>query len=589
MNHEKSETRESSSRHVADVAKRALSPHFSDGEVPPALLEAVAAGQGNREEVRRITEKACGSGKPFDLVLFDTDRISDYVFESSRPPVIAGASKILDDLNQSIGDEYRDSTIYSGGGEGILLVLRGDGERICSEIEERFRTKTDGALTVTTGWLEISPHDFIATTPRGEADNGARLVSGTQAVLSRLRDLVREKKDGRSDFRSPVHAESERCASCRDRKADSIPIKFYRDEVGRICEPCWVRWGVGKELIEGWSFDELAEKYQKALGSEGAKTRYLGFVYADGNSMGALFGRLESLSDLRFLSHSVRDAFAMTRGQVKEEVQRLVPVPGGFPLLSYLGGGDEAIWILPAALAVHITEKLPLWVEAASQRIPDFLTVLKHHGVSRVTLGTGLVICDLGYPVRYQYRLAKDLQKRAKAMFYARQTADVTSSLDFEVLTDSSPLSDELGAVRELAYKTADSDFLRTCRPYTERGFQELLNRMRQARAPRNGNGKVVRKPIANSQLYGLQSGAAEGKAVFLNYLRYQLARKPAGPTIQDWMDAFNHKWTDPQDVERFFVDAAEGGKTGTWIPDGLQLAPFLDQLRKLEDAKERR
>src|SRR5262249_10140094 len=157
-------------------------------------------------------------------VLFDTDRIADFVFESSRPPVIAGASLLLRELNKQIGDDFGKWAVFSGGGEGLLLVPRGRGAEICDAIRERFRRQTAGSLSVTAVWLPASPEEFISQRSENEAAEGARLVSGTQAVLCRLRDLARRHKDEKPPLRPSVSGGAERCASCRDRKEEGFPI-----------------------------------------------------------------------------------------------------------------------------------------------------------------------------------------------------------------------------------------------------------------------------------------------------------------------------------------------------------------------------
>jgi hypothetical protein len=547
------ETLQASRAHIAAIVRELLR------DASPQLIDAVVDGKGEREAVRRATRATFGDEKPFDLVLFDTDRIAGYVFESSRPPVIAGASLLLRELNEEIGRDYGKWTIFSGGGEGLLLVPRGLGAKICQKIRDRYRERTASALSVTTDFLAVSPEDFLASGGEAEPLAGTRLVSGTQAVLCRLRDQVRRQKDESPAFRDSVPGGAERCSSCRDRRSAGIPMPRKNDDgvvEGTLCSPCWERWQKGRREIAGVSFDDLVERFTAAYPSLGGKARYLGFLYADGNSMGALFGRLATLPEIRFVSRAVAHVFAAAQAQTEKAVQELVAkVPQEDRLfLSYLGGGDEAIWILPGALAVHVASHLAQWIEAEARTIAD---------LPKITLGIGLVLCQHGYPVRYQYDLAKSLLKSAKGMFQGVRPQDVESSLDFELLTDSSPLSDDLAAVRTIAYQTEEEDFLRTCRPYRMDGFDTLVQRMRRARAV----------GLAASQLYALQTGAEEGRHVFLNYLRYQIARglKSYGP----WLDRVDP--ASPGEIERFFLDAC-----GTWIADGLQLLPFLDQIDKL-------
>ncbi|HKV11287.1 MAG TPA: hypothetical protein VJ725_24305 [Thermoanaerobaculia bacterium] len=178
------------------------------------------------------------------------------------------------------------------------------------------------------------------------------------------------------------------------------------------------------------------------------------------------------------------------------------------------------------------------------------------------------MLCSSHYPVRYQYELARELQKNAKKAFYAGETV---SSIDFKVLTESFPLSDDLASSRSLVYRTDEPGFFRTCRPYTMDGFTRLLQRIKEVRA----------RGVATSQLYTLQSGSAEGRSVFLNHLRYQIARKAAGRGYQSWLEFFNVSPGDPEAIESFFIQDLPGGGSGVWITDGLQLAPFLDQLSR--------
>ncbi|HYU30779.1 MAG TPA: hypothetical protein VEW48_01330 [Thermoanaerobaculia bacterium] len=551
-----------------------------DAVVPQELAAAIAAGQGDRKAVEAATRRIFGDRRPLDLVLFDTDRIAEYVYESSLPPVIAGASTILRDLNAEIARRYQSQTIFSGGGEGLILVECGRGSGICQEIRNLYWEKTDGALGVTTDFLEVAPQDFIADGPQEEkARDGVRLVSGTQAVLARLRDRVRRRKDEVPHPRTPVDGSLPRCISCRDRAA-THPTPVPREELSGnvLCFACHLRWSAGKDEIAGVSFDELIQTLQGHYPMLGAKSSYTGFLYADGNSMGALFGRLGSLTEIGFLSQAVSHVFEQLAERARQEAgERLGRIENPKRLfLSYLGGGDEAIWIVPGALAVHFARELPSWLSKEVQQVADLPDLLRREGVGDLTLGIGLVLCSHSYPVRYQYALAKELQKNAKQMFYGGAYRTPPSSIDFELLTDSSPLVDDLKEARDLAYQTEEESFFRTCRPFDQEKFAQLLSRMQKARE----------KSVATSQLHALLAGAGESRRIFLNYLRYQIARPPAGKRYQEWLCCLGTPWIDAARVESFFVHELppdeEGPRAGTWIADGVQLLPFLNQLEQL-------
>jgi len=93
---------------------------------------------------------------------------------------------------------------------------------------------------------------------------------------------------------------------------------------GTLCSPCWERWKQGRRRIAGVSFDDLVERLTAAYPELGGKARYLGFLYADGNAMGVLFGRLATLPEIRFVSRAVAHVFAAAEREAEAVVQRLV-------------------------------------------------------------------------------------------------------------------------------------------------------------------------------------------------------------------------------------------------------------------------
>jgi hypothetical protein len=580
------ETLSQSRDRVAEIARAALSS-AGEGVGPAAeLAAAIATGEGNRAHLEGLARRSYGAEAPLALVLFDTDRIASYVFESNRPPVLAGASALLRELNDEIRDAYRDAVIFSGGGEGLLLVAKTRAPATCADIEARFERATGGALRVSTDWVEAWPHDLVALEP----ERGGGALLGTRAVLSRLRDRVRRTKDRRWATTEEVPGRLRRCASCRDRAAGETPISRYRaDEKGALCDPCERRWQKGKDRIAGLSFDKVLDEFTARLGRDaapGSRASYLGFVYADGNAMGLLFGRLGTLAELRFLSLAVGGIFAAVEGRARREVERFLgPLPAPrLPFLSFLGGGDEAIWILPGALAVRTVALLPAWLEQEAAAWPDLARLLARAGLERLTAGTGLVLSGPGYPVRYQYELAKALQKNAKKLFYGATAPHAAgdSAVDFAVLTDSSPWSEDLDSARALAFATEEKGFERSLRPYTGKRFTELVSWARGVLEPQPGAGAGV----ALSQLYALQSGVREGRRVFLNFLRYQIARPPAGERFQAWLRSAGCDPSDPAAIENFFIhplaastaDPAENAaRHGAWIGDLVELAPFVE------------
>lgn len=575
---------EQSRRHLIQVATDALAAGFGGASsVPPELARVVALGTGKRPEVEEALRRGnWPHGHPLEMVRFDADQIGDFVFESVLPPVIAGASSLLHDLNAGIEEEFGSQVVFSGGGEGLLIASAGKGEELCGKIEQRFAEATAGALTVTTAWIPASPLEFV-TDSRSETapKEGARWVSGTQAVLARLHDAIRRKKEERRDITPTIDGNATRCLSCRDR-AGSRDVKLHRpDARGLLCEPCDTRWQEGKKRIYGANFDQMVGAFAAAVGEsgvEGSKARDLGFLYADGNGMGALFGRLESLTEVRFVSGAVRRVFVGVEARVRRLVEKAVRFAHGDPLpwVSLLAGGDEGVWILPAALALEVASLLPAWVDEESASIVGLGETLIQRGVSRLSVGMGLVLCPHHFPVRYQYDVAKALQKSAKKLFYSDPKESPVSVLDFEVLTDSSPLSDDLTTARREAYRTEEDGFLRTTRPFHEGEVARLRRSLARATKAR----------VAKSQFYALQESALEGRSVFRNTVLYQLGRSgTVGDRFRKWLQCEDVVISSADSVEKFLVsqEADRQDSFGTWISEAIELWPYLDLTAQRE------
>ena len=161
---------------------------------------------------------------------------------------------------------------------------------------------------------------------------------------------------------------------------------------------------------------------------------------------------------------------------------------------------------------------------------------------------------------------------------------ELASGVDFELVIDAYSRG-ELKAARKAAYGTDEGGFLRTCRPYRAGDFAGLVEAARAARRHR----------VATSQLHGLQTGAREGEAVFLNFLRYQLARAASQKEFASWLGELGVDLHDRAAVDGFFVRelARAGGGTneisgphvrGTWISDLVELAPFVHLVDRLEE-----
>ncbi|MFY9557688.1 MAG: hypothetical protein WAV47_23520, partial [Blastocatellia bacterium] len=100
------------------------------------------------------------------LATWDTDKVKEYVFATSRLREIRGASALLDELNDDdvarivgsvVGVEGK---IYAGGGTALaLLDSEAQFDQITQEIERKYRDETRTA-EITAACIEVFEEDL---------------------------------------------------------------------------------------------------------------------------------------------------------------------------------------------------------------------------------------------------------------------------------------------------------------------------------------------------------------------------------------------------------------------------------------------
>jgi CRISPR-associated protein Cmr2 len=396
----------------------------------------------------------------------------------------------------------------------------------------------------------------------------------------------------------------QRCRSCGIRPAHRIARYF--GEVWPLCESCdsklvgwrdlrsewteryeeWLR-GDGQELAGGYyvagypgaldrpqDVDEIGQACR-------ARQGYVGFVYADGDRVGALLDACRSPAQYKATSDALHDVTkravfrALAELTCSTQVKRVEYDRNGDPVLPPVEkiihpfeiitiGGDDVLLIVPADVA------LPLAVcicEFFGREIASQLPFKK-----TATMSAGVVIADAHNPVRVMRDVAKQLLEQSAKV----HTHDAhTPSVDFLVLKSQSMLRRDVDDLRstypiKLPGEGVRSALRLTGAPYSLDEMKTLLRILRRMR----------RANFPASQLYllveALHDGQERGSLFFL-YQQARLCERETGVVLREIEEAwhFDDK-TDPVPWNLVRGDRDEAVKYTSILPDLAELYSLI-------------
>lgn len=456
------------------------------------------------------------------LVLFDADKIKDYVFATGRLKEIRGASDQVRHLTdpQPIKDQYKqwfhgkkladwhadmagdaDGLIYAGGGAGALLFAdEHRASEFCMRLEQTFRQETRSAT--------LSAVAVPVVYETGIERNQAEAAAQDRAA----RALARRKASRPWAEAIPSGGMIRFCASDRLRPA-SVVAPIQPDDPGDfllVSEATAVKRRQSREARERATFLtnpfwQAFEPYLPAadradwrsavrgsqdLGSIGAQSRprgYVALVYLDGDRIGALQRAVVSQYGFtgyallsRALDYAAHTATATAlalayrsrppveqRTDDRKRRQRFLP----FEIITI--GGDDVILICTAeyglAVACALSQEFSTHVKAYLQQQPDPLVLPQP-----VSASVGVVIAHDSMPIVQLERRGRDLLKQAKTV-----AQEGEGGVDFHIVSTAG--LDAIKIIRKQDYQP-DSETNLTRRPYRRTDAEQLLHAARHLR-----------------------------------------------------------------------------------------------------------
>lgn len=407
------------------------------------------------------------------LVLFDADRIKDFVFATGRLKEIRGASQLVrdatdgDQLQRDLG-LHEAQIIFAEGGAGLLTAAnQAAAEALCQALMAHYRQTTRSA-------------SLTAVCAPYTADNFQQAVQ----VAARKLHLAKEERQrywqtAHSPFTLP-------CASCG---AFPAAHTYAVTDLGEdyLCTACWAKrqraddlrkrsqgagddiylrvtdWGsqflasMSSTAFDCWIDAKLPENLSK-LAELARPNNYLGFLYADGNGLGERLQQQTSEAGYRALSQRISSAM---RRALWQALQHHFPQPRAgdrvpFELIAL--GGDDLIIVTVAdqvlPLAVTLGERFSVESRAADTG-------------DAFTLSLGVVIAHPGQPILNLEQQARDLLRRAKREHPGQ------AAIDFHIVT--TPVLQPIDEIREKAYRHKVDQVRLTSRPLLLTRLARLL------------------------------------------------------------------------------------------------------------------
>lgn len=423
------------------------------------------------------------------LVLFDADRIRDYVFATGRLKEIRGASEIVrrataPDRVRSlagVGDwrEGGEGLIFAGGAAGALVVEGAERARqLCFDLEQSYRRET-GAATLSA----------VAVAVEGETHTA-------QAEAQRRADLaLAARKQSRPRAESPPGGGPLRyCASDRLTPA-SVRAPEPGGAGGALVSEATARKRLASQEYRrllrsnpAWRafLQELPAQRRRAwaqainpsqdLGDIGALAHprgYVALVYVDGDSAGKALRQAISqggFSGYQTFSEALSTAAVEATASALAEAYG-AGVPGGslpFELITI--GGDDVVLVCTAerglAIAVEVCRRLGARV---NERLAEAGIAL----AQPFSASAGVVIAHDSLPIVLLERRAYDLLRSAKR-------AGPGGGVDFYVVT--TPGLERIDQIRARDYSAEAGRTRFTARPLSLERMGQLIGYARHLR-----------------------------------------------------------------------------------------------------------
>jgi len=445
-------------------------------------------------------------------------KIKRYYLETNNIKEMRGASVLIEWLGEFIAPLIAteqwipELVIYSGGGNLMALLPEDAPDDLAIKIEEEYRkyapTLKNAYVMYESNLKEIAcfgdKYKELIRNIEGDLNTRKRIkvYNLTESIhpmdeCGCIKSSILD--DEKISFCNVSPEESEICDSCRERKSHySLDLKY---EKLNLCGSCLQKHQVGRikktTFMSRYSLqmkkDVIPATTLKDISDE------IAVVYADGNNMGGIIQKIESLGQMAYFSRVAATASVQSCYYALEKC--------GISTFECIAvGGDDIFMIVPAVNSLKFVNYL---IENFNEHFKDLSNTSEK---TPTTLSAGLVIAKYNTSVRVLAEKAELCLKKAKD--FIRYDNSNQGSIDFVVYHEENAFEMD---TMEKAIKTS-------IRPLSLILSSELVKAVEQI--------KKSDKP-GKTALQRLQAAAelAESEVEFQIFYLYQEAR--SGNTLQ--------------------------------------------------------
>ncbi len=452
-----------------------------------------------------------------ELILFDADRIKEYVFATGRLKEIRGASWLVRQATDHVNlrKELKlspEQIIFAEGGSGLLEAPdAATAAALCQHLCRYYAQLTTGA-TLTAVHTPYTDPTFRQDMHR--AAHLLQLAKESQTAVSLLPQTpFTALCDSCGAYPVTDHygtgtALDALCQHCMAKRKASDALRT-RSTLGEDIYLSETVWGdqfldhLPASVAATWTNARLPENLT-GLAALSRPSNYLALLYADGNALGQLVQSQTSKASYQALSQRITTS--LQRALWSALVEHF-PAPRGpdhhvpFELIAL--GGDDLILVTVADMA------LPLALSISERFTQKSRT--NDPADPALTLSFGVVIAHPGQPILNLEQQARNLLSSAKQQYPGQ------AALDFHVV--NTPILHDIAHIRAEAYtlyQHGTPTAQLSCRPYLQADLHTLLDHVH--RFQQGGEAAALPRNKLHTLYQSLFTGeaAAEQEAFFL-------------------------------------------------------------------------
>ncbi|MGH7455634.1 MAG: Cas10/Cmr2 second palm domain-containing protein, partial [bacterium] len=357
--------------------------------------------------------------------------------------------------------------VFADGGKFQLIFETDNINEVTNfgaDLAEFYRRVTDSSLTYIDNPPEIRPG-------ANESEKQENYRKAVQEAEKRLREAKACKISPRVEPQAPYWAI---CEDCGIRYAVKYVARRTGPRVPRnLCQTCinktqerdghqsgYLQEFSGK-LGENYKWGKMLPWQDDCLPREDRKDaieiveafdprRYVGYLLADGNGMGALFEKCKLRDATQLLSEKlskiILDSLAEPMPHLSERLNEVMKtravIKDYLPVYPLYLGGDDIFVLLPAAYAINYAVRFCQQFEEKMYRLlrEDALFDNIAREEAYPTMSAAVVICKGNYPYTLAHQRGESLLRKAKQLSKSTSGKSL-SSVNFEVVLGSEMVS----------------------------------------------------------------------------------------------------------------------------------------------------